>query len=235
MRPMLAILSEKPPTFGITTATPNKKRMLPADRERQIVDQAISFFAKHGFDGQLRTLTEDLGITHTLLYHYFPTKQDLIERVYQEVVVDRWKPQWQALLTDENTSTEAKFIEFYVDYAKTILTHDFVRILVFSGLSDKLFSDRFFKLLQTTVLPLLIKETRQYCGKPVSNPSDPKEMELLLGLHGGIFYLGIRRWIYGASFQSPADPMADEDIIKDRVRSYLMSAKNLIQPEGDLL
>ena len=131
---------------------PSPRRMSPEKRERQIVNQAIAFFAKHGFEGQLRTLTEDLGITHTLLYHYFPTKADLIERVYQEVVVDHWKPEWQVLLSDEGKSTEVKFAEFYIDYAKTILTHDFVRILIFSGLSDKLFSDRFFKLLQTLLL-----------------------------------------------------------------------------------
>ncbi|SMC47731.1 transcriptional regulator, TetR family [Polynucleobacter kasalickyi] len=211
--------------------TPSPRRMSPEKRERQIVNQAIAFFAKHGFEGQLRTLTEDLGITHTLLYHYFPTKADLIERVYQEVVVDRWKPEWQMLLSDEGKSTEAKFVEFYIDYAKTILTHDFVRILVFSGLSDKIFSDRFFKLLQTKILPLLIFETRKYCKVPVQQPTSEKEMELLLGLHGGIFYLGIRRWIYGASFQSETHQMSDEEIIQDRITSYLLSAQHLLKKE----
>ncbi len=205
------------------------KRMSPEKRERQIVNHAIEFFAKHGFDGQLRTLTEDLGITHTLLYHYFPTKADLVERVYQEVVVDRWKPEWQNLLSDNEKSTESKFVEFYIDYAKTILTHDFVRILIFSGLSDKLFSDRFFKLLNTKILPLLILETRKYCNFKSERVSSEKEMELLLGLHGGIFYLGVRRWIYGASFQSETNQMSDEDIIKDRVESYLLSAQHLLQ------
>jgi AcrR family transcriptional regulator len=206
--------------------------MSPKKRERQIVDHAIEFFAKHGFAGQLRTLTEDLGITHTLLYHYFPTKGDLIERVYQEVVVDRWKPEWQELLTNKEKSTQIKMVEFYIDYAKTILTHDFVRILIFSGLSDKLFSDRFFKLLQTTVLPLLIQETRKYRGLHSTEPATEKEMELLLGLHGGIFYLGVRRWIYGASFQSETHQMSDEEIIEDRVSSYLLSTLHLFQKEN---
>ena len=212
---------------------PSPRRMSPEKRERQIVNQAIAFFAKHGFEGQLRTLTEDLGITHTLLYHYFPTKADLIERVYQEVVLDHWKPEWQVLLSDEGKSTEAKFVEFYIDYAKTILTHDFVRILIFSGLSDKLFSDRFFKLLQTNILPLLVFETRKYCNFKSDQAISEKEMELLLGLHGGIFYLGIRRWIYGASFQSETNFMSDEDIIKDRVASYLLSAQHLLQEKKE--
>jgi len=168
-----------------------------------------------------------------LLYHYFPTKADLVERVYQEVVVDRWKPEWQNLLADKKKSTESKFVEFYIDYAKTILTHDFVRILIFSGLSDKFFSDRFFKLLHTNILPLLILETRKYCNFNSELASSEKEMELLLGLHGGIFYLGVRRWIYGESFQSETNQMSDEDIIKDRVTSYLLSAQHLLKEKKD--
>lgn len=223
--------SEENPFIVSQTEHPSPRRMSPEKRERQIVNQAIAFFAKNGFEGQLRTLTEDLGITHTLLYHYFPTKADLIERVYQEVVVDRWKPEWQILLSDNGKSTETKFVEFYIDYAKTILTHDFVRILIFSGLSDKIFSDRFFKLLQTKILPLLIFETRKYCKVQNLHDTSEKEMELLLGLHGGIFYLGVRRWIYGASFQSETYQMSDEEIIQDRVASYLLSAKHLLQKE----
>ena len=224
--------TEETPFTQTHTEVPSPRRMSPEKRERQIVNQAIAFFAKHGFEGQLRTLTENLGITHTLLYHYFPTKADLIERVYQEVVVDRWKPEWQILLSDENKSTEAKLVEFYIDYAKTILTHDFVRILIFSGLSDKIFSDRFFKLLQTKILPLLIFETRKYCQVPLHHETSEKEMELLLGLHGGIFYLGVRRWIYGASFQLETHQMSDEEIIQDRVASYLLSAQHLLQKEN---
>ena len=56
--------------------------MNTADRKRQILDRAIQFFAKHGMDGQLRNLTKELGVTHTLLYHYFPTKEALIKEVY---------------------------------------------------------------------------------------------------------------------------------------------------------
>ena len=58
-------------------------------------------------------------------------------------------------------------------------------------------------------------------------------MELLLGLHGGIFYLGVRRWIYGESFQSETNQMSDEDIIKDRVTSYLLSAQHLLKEKKD--
>ena len=217
----------------IEDLVPPKKRMSPQDRERQIVNQAIQFFAKHGFEGQLRFLTEELGITHTLLYHYFPTKQDLIDRVYQEVVVQRWKPEWEELLNDPKISPEQKLLDFYIDYAQTILTFDFVRILIFSGLADKVISDRFFNLLQTTVIPKLIRETRRYCGIKSQKKPTSQEIEHLMGLHGGIFYLGIRRWIYGPSFQidMSAPTQTDNEIVQERVTSYLLAAQSLFNKE----
>ena len=121
-----------------------RRRMTVAERERHIVDGAIKFFAEHGFDAQMRELASAIGVTHTLVYHYFPTKQALVDRVYLEVFEGRWKPEWEVLLDDRTLSVEEKFLRFYVDYARTVLTKEFVRILIFSGLTDRSITDRFF-------------------------------------------------------------------------------------------
>ena len=63
---------------------PARRRMGVVERERQILDGAIQFFAVHGFGGQLRDLAKSIGVTHALLYHYFPTKQAL----------GRWRAAW---------------------------------------------------------------------------------------------------------------------------------------------
>jgi AcrR family transcriptional regulator len=52
--------------IGVSAA---RKRMSVQERERQIVEGAIQFFARHGFDAQLRDLAKSIGVTHTLLYH----------------------------------------------------------------------------------------------------------------------------------------------------------------------
>ncbi|MEN3297593.1 MAG: hypothetical protein V7642_6846, partial [Burkholderiales bacterium] len=59
-----------------------RKRLSVEEREKQILSSAIEFFSEHGLDGQMRVLAQNIGITHALLYHYFPTKQALLERVY---------------------------------------------------------------------------------------------------------------------------------------------------------
>ena len=45
-----------------------------------------------------------------------------------------------------------------------------------------------------------------------------------MGLHGGIFYTGVRRWIYGQEIPSAAKDPDGVAVIADRVRSYLLSA-----------
>ncbi len=206
---------------------PARRRMNTEDRKRQILDRAIQFFAKHGIDGQLRNLTKELGVTHTLLYHYFPTKEALIKEVYKEVFESRWKPEWDELLDAKHLSPEEKLNAFYLDYSNTVLTYDFVRILIFSGLSDHSISDRFFELLRSRLLPRLIRETRKYCDRSTRPKPTQRELEFLMGLHGGIFYIGMRRWIYGQAIYDDSSPDAEQDIIRDRIRSYLLSAKAL--------
>jgi AcrR family transcriptional regulator len=217
-----------PEEISSGSAIPARRRMNTAERKRQILDRAIQFFARYGIDGQLRNLTKELGVTHTLLYHYFPTKDALIQEVYKEVFESRWKPEWEELLDDESLTPEEKFIAFYIDYSNTVLTYDFVRILIFSGLSDHSISDRFFELIRSRLLPRLIRETRKYCKRPLNSKPTERELEFLMGLHGGIFYIGMRRWIYGQAIYAAEIPDTQEEIIRDRVRSYLESANTIL-------
>lgn len=208
-----------------------RRRLTPADRERQIVAGAVSFFSVHGLNGQLRDLARQLGITHTLLYHYFPTKQALIERVYTEMFEGRWKPEWDALLDNKQLDVETKLTRFYSDYAKVILQSDWVRIFLFSGLSDRYITDRYFALLREKLFPRLVRETRKYRGIISRNKPSARELELLLGLHGNIFYMGIRRWIYGQAVHDVQSVVMVDDVeayIHDKVLAYLLSVSPVL-------
>ena len=205
-------------------------RLTPAEREKQIVAGAIGFFAQRGLAGQLRDLAKEIGVTHTLLYHYFPTKQALIERVYSELVDARWKPEWETLLDDRKLDIEEKFVRFYSDYMVSVLTHDFVRIIIFSGLTDRSIVDKFFAKLKQELLPRLIRETRRFHGMTSRAKPSARETELLLGLHGGLFYMGVRRFIYGQVMHNAEDPKFDPIYLRDRIRSYLLSWAQVMRP-----
>jgi AcrR family transcriptional regulator len=207
---------------------PARRRMGVVERERQILDGAIQFFAEHGFGGQLRDLGKSIGVTHALLYHYFPTKQALVDRVYLEVFEGRWRAEWDALLDDPDMLVEDKLTAFYWEYVTITLSREFVRILVFSGLTDHTITDRFFALLRTRLFPRLIRETRRFRGVVSRAKPSEREMELLMGLHGGFFYITMRRWIYAQDvYSESAHEGYDEHLVRDRVRAYLNASSDL--------
>ncbi len=205
-----------------------RTRLSSADRERQIIQGAIRFFASRGIDAQLRDLAREIGVTHALLYHYFPTKQALVDRVYVEVFEGLWKSEWEAWLDDPELDVETKFTRFYCDYAKAIFSRDFVRILIYSGLADHHIPDRFFVLLRQRLFPRLIRETRRHCGIVSRAKPTARELEFLMGMHGGIFYIGLRRWVYEQSVHGAEASMHDPTWICDRVRGYLLSARAVL-------
>lgn len=208
---------------GVST----RRRMSVVERERCIVDGAITFFSENGLAAQMRDLARAIGVTHTLVYHYFPTKQALVDRVYSEVFEGRWKTEWETLLDRRALSVEDKLVRFYEDYARTVLTREFVRILVFSGLTDQSITDRFFKLLTTRLFPRLIRETRRYRGSISRAKPTAREHELLMGLHGGVFYGGMRWYIYGQAIHAQQPALDDNRSITDRVRGYLCASTQL--------
>jgi AcrR family transcriptional regulator len=210
-----------------------RRRLGVAERERQILDGAIQFFADKGLDGQLRDLASSIGVTHALLYHYFPTKQALIDRVYLELFEGRWQPEWETLLDDAAGSPEDKLTAFYVEYVNVALTREFVRILVFSGLTDHTITDRFFSLLRQRLFTRLIRETRRFRGVSSRARASERETELLMGLHGGFFYIPMRRWIYAQGVASDAVPdRFSEALVRDRVRGYLVASRALFGTEN---
>src|SRR5688572_26597414 len=119
------------------TGTASKRsRLLPDEREKQIVLEAIRFFAEVGFDGQTRELARRLGITQPLLYRYFPTKQDLVDRVYKEIYLNRWNPEWQDWIEDRRQPVAARLKRFYAEYYPAIVNHDWMRIFFQAGMRN---------------------------------------------------------------------------------------------------
>ena len=114
-------------------AAPARRRLEAREREQQIVAGATDFFARRGLEAQMRELAAELGIAHTLLYHYFPTKRQLIERVYETTIAGRWDTHWEALLDETRTPVADKLQNFYREYLPAILTPEWLRILVHSG------------------------------------------------------------------------------------------------------
>lgn len=210
-----------------------RQRLSPQDRERQIVAGAIDFFSRRGLDAQIRDLAKEIGMAHTLLYHYFPTKQALIDRVYEELFVGRWDAGWEILL-DGPLPLEEKLCALYESYLSVILTPEWIRIIVGSGLSDGVIPTRYFEMMRERFFPRIIRETRKAFAIRSRAKPGVREQALLMGLHGGLIYsLGIWPHVYGQKIEGMgrvgALSLAVRNImIRDRVQAYLLQAKSVL-------
>jgi AcrR family transcriptional regulator len=183
---------------GPTTTENTSKRLSPALRERQIVEGAIRFFAEVGLDGHTRELAQRLGITQPLLYRYFPTKDALIERVYQEVYEKRRDPAWENGLKERSLPLRDRLKKFYLSYTEVIFSYEWMRIYMHSGLRGAALNKRYIAWVEKRLLNRICRELRHDAGLPsdVSEKITPAEMALVWNLHAGIFYYGIRKYIY---------------------------------------
>ncbi len=185
------------PTPTDEEVRPARVRLAPADRERQILDGAIAYFAEVGFTGQTRELSKRLGITQPLLYRYFESKQVLVERVYETVFEGRWNPAWIPLLEDRSTPLRARLLAFYDAYATATYQPDWIRIYMFAGLSRPELNRRYLRRVRGQLMPVFCRELRHECGLADHGaPVSEEEIEYVWNLHGGIFYSAIRQHVY---------------------------------------
>lgn len=202
----------------------SRRRLSPEAREREIVSGAIEFFARHGFEATTRNLARELGITQPLLYRYFPSKEVLVERVYEEVFMRRWNPEWEGLIVDRQRSLHDRLVAFYSAYATAVYDFVWVRIFVYSGLKEMDINARYLAIVREKVLKPVCRELRHEEGLHGEDkiPLSEEEIELAWGLHGAFFYRAIRRYIYAMP-----DTTDDAQAITNYVKAFLEGARDV--------
>ncbi|MDT7951403.1 MAG: TetR/AcrR family transcriptional regulator [Acetobacteraceae bacterium] len=175
------------------------QRLAPGDRKRQILDAAVRYFAEVGFDGGTRELARRLQVTQPLIYRYFPSKEDLIQAVYQEVYLTRWQPDWERALSDPAKPIRDRLINFYTQFTRAVFTPEWIRIYLFAGLRGLEMNQWWITFVEHHLLRRLAEALRQAhdLPSPDTHPISAEEIELCWLFHGGIFYYGQRREVYG--------------------------------------
>jgi AcrR family transcriptional regulator len=199
--------------------------MPAAAREQFILDEAIRFFAERGFEGQTRELAKRINIAHATIYRHFRSKEELIERVYEQVYLSRWRPEWGQLIQDRNLSLETRLAQFYLEYVERVFEYEWVRIFVWSGLKSFDITKRYLAIVKRDIIEPACRELRYDLRLPTiqTAPITEREIELFWGLHGRVFYLAIRRFVYDTPIPTRLD-----DIVRDAVASFLIGAKELV-------
>ncbi|MEI5998380.1 TetR/AcrR family transcriptional regulator [Paraburkholderia bengalensis] len=173
------------------------RRLAPEERERQILLKAIDHFATHGFTGSTRELARQLGVTQPLLYRYFPSKEALIDRVYDEVY--QWDSSWEKLILDRTIPIQERMVRFYHGYSRIILRREWIRIFIFAGLTKEGINSKYLARLRGRVFVPVMNEIREAYGVEAATNAQQRaaDLELIWSLHASIFYIGVRKWIYG--------------------------------------
>ncbi len=102
----------------------------PEDKRRLILDAAVRVFARRGYHTcRVGDIAEEAGVAHGLLYHYFRSKEELLETIFRET----WRDVLDAVRSVEESDETAR--ERLAGVAKILLRAwrrdpDLVRVLV---------------------------------------------------------------------------------------------------------
>ena len=190
------------------------KRLSGAEREKHIVSEAVRFFAEVGFGGDTRELAQRLGVTQSLLYKYFPNKEALINRVYEEVYLGRWNPFWESVIRDRSIPLQERLTRLYIEYAKAALNRDWVRIFMFSGLRGEDINRKYLDVLRSRILEPIAVELRHELKLPPPEEIALKsaEIELVWSINARVFYFGQREWIFNVPVEDDLDTLIVQTI-----------------------
>jgi TetR/AcrR family transcriptional regulator, fatty acid metabolism regulator protein len=100
------------------------------DKRRLILDAAVRVFARKGYHAsRVGDIAEEAGVAHGLLYHYFRSKDELLETIFRET----WRDVLDAVRVIEESDETAR--ERLAGVAKILLRAwrrdpDLVRVLV---------------------------------------------------------------------------------------------------------
>ncbi|HWE74878.1 MAG TPA: TetR/AcrR family transcriptional regulator [Stellaceae bacterium] len=200
--------------------------MAPQDRERLILDNALRFFAERSLTGETRELARRLDVTQSLIYRYFPSKDVLIERVYDKWFTDYWNPAWGDWIGERGPTFEERLQNFYRDYVRVVHNYEWVRLFAFSGLDRLPYHVRYVARNRVEIFPRIAGELRREHGLPGFDeiPLTEFEHDLLWTLHATQFYIGQRRWLFGLT-----TPVDVNEVVATRVHGFVTGAPSQIK------
>lgn len=206
-----------------------RKRFSPDERRRMIIDASIEFFAEHGFDISTHQLAKHIGVTQPLIYKYFPSKEDLIEAVYAKLFQNRWNDEWDGILADRNRPLRDRLEDFYTRYCTIIHAPEWIRIYLYSGLKDMDITRRYAPIVEERAIRRICIEARDAFKLPGLDhtPLTNEEFEAAWMMHGGIFYYGVRRYVYGGTVEATT-----EELVRSSVTLFMDGLSGVAKSAG---
>lgn len=173
-----------------------RTRLDPLVRERMILDAAVDFFAEHGFEAQTKELADRIGVSQGLIFRYFGTKKNLVEKVYQRVFLQRWSLAWEEGLKDRSRPLAERITDFYKSYLDAVDEYHWIRLSLYASLAGHDIIARYIQGHVNVLLETIMRELRAYRGLPDAGAIEPLEYELAWHLHSTFIYILVRKYIH---------------------------------------
>ena len=204
---------------------PSRRRLAPEARARMILEGAITFFAEHGFEGQIRDLAETLGVSQGLIFTYFGNKGTLLERVYDEVYLSRWQDTWLDDLRDRSRPLRERLEAFYNSYLDAIDEPIWIRIVLHSGLAGNELTHRYVSRRVEQILRTVMAGVRDHFGSALATMDDADLYERVWDLQASFIYGLIRKHVWLL-------PVMDDRgcLVTGRVSQFLQGLAALASP-----
>lgn len=102
-----------------TSQKPNMRKIQAQERRVQILDTALEVFARQGFKGAtIQDIANAAGISPGLLYHYFPSKDELLRAI---VETHSYLPQLREVLaTRQHLPAKEVFEEIVAGFLRVL-------------------------------------------------------------------------------------------------------------------
>ncbi len=185
-----------------------RRRLDPEARREQILCAAVAWFAEVGFAGTTRDLARRAGVTQALLYKYFASKAELTEAVFERIYLGRLDPRWIKDIRDRRVALPMRLCRFYQQYTAAIFTYEWMRIFMWAGLAGDALNRRYLDHVGERLLAPMAEEIAAARG------GSPPGMEAMWNLHGGIVYIGIRRFIYHLPTPDDLQPVIEAAVAR---------------------
>lgn len=112
------------------------------------------------------------------------------------------------------------------DYAHFVLRNEWVRIFMYAGLNRAGVNQRYLARLRERHFLLIARELRHAYDipEPAEALAEDEEVELIWAMHSSVFYIGVRKWIYGLGA-----PKNIERLIDMRVDAFLQGTPAVLK------
>jgi AcrR family transcriptional regulator len=150
-------------------------RFSAADRREQILEIATGLFARQGFRGTTtRQIAERSGVTEALIFHHFPSKDDLYWAVIErKIAAGRPAEPMRERLKAAGSDLEALSGLAAEMLERRSKDQTLSRLLLYSALENHRLSHRFFRTYMAECYEVLAEHIREGIAEGRFRPMDP--------------------------------------------------------------